>query len=280
MNIPLNLGVRAHDLCPESLSDLLQKINRYGFPNIQFAIKKCFPQSISDFQALSNGTASYYEMQFAQEQIKISVLSCYVNIVSRVRKERIQAIADFKAHIRLAREFGANMVGTETGSVGEGYTKENYTEEAFYSTVLSVREMVSEAEKFGVTVGIEAGINHPLHSVDKVTRLLEEVSSNNLQIIFDCVNLLTIENYKRQDEIIEDALSKIGNRIAVIHLKDFIIAEGKIKIVPVGKGLLNVKKILLYVKYQRPHLQVILEEIDISDIREAKDYVVDLYDKI
>lgn len=278
--VPLNLGIRAHDLAPESLDDLIQKLHHYQFSCIQFAVKKCFPESVPDFQALSPGTASYYGMTFAREQIKIAVLGCYVNIVATDSSVRKKALADFNTHLRLARDFGASVVGTETGSVEKGFTLKNYTEEAFRSAVLSIKEMVAEAEKFGVTVAIEAGINHPLHTVEQIVELLEEVPSNNLQIILDCANLMSPENYQQQAEIVQSAFENIGSRIAAIHLKDFVVEDGKIKIVPVGKGWLDFEPILRYIKYQRPHIHSSLEATTEPHIGECVAFLTELYERL
>lgn len=278
--IPLNLGIRAHDLDPRSLEDLIQKIHHHHFSCIQLAVKKCFPESVPDFQSMSPGLARYYGTAFAKEQINIAVLGCYVNLVATDPAVRKKALADFKTHLRLARDFGTSVVGTETGSVEKGFTLKNYTEEAFRSAVLSIKELVAEAEKFGTTVAIEAGINHPLHTVDQIVTLLEEVPSNNLQIILDCANLMSPENYQQQAEIVQQALTQISNRIAVIHLKDFIVEEGKIKIVPVGKGWLDFEPILRYIKYERPHIQASLEATTEPHIGESVAFLTELYERL
>lgn len=239
MTVPFHLGVRAHDFkrCP--LPQLIDKLKAHGFPAIQLALHKSFPESVAGIGALSPGTAAYYGDAFRQAGIRIAVLGCYVNIIDADPAKRAQALNDFNTHLRLARDFGASLVGTETGSVGQWYTADNFTEEAFEQVVNSVSIMVAEAERFGVTVGIEPGVNHPLHTAQLARRLLEAVPSNNLQIILDAANLMTPENYLAQEQIVADALDLLGDRIAVLHLKDFTVKGGAIHIVPAGQGMLN-----------------------------------------
>lgn len=269
MSIPLHLGVRAHDFTQVPLQELIEKIKSYHFTHIQFALKKSFPDSAPSLTAISPGTASYYGNAFRQAGIQIAVLGCYVNIVDTDPYKRAQALAAFNTHLRLARDFGASLVGTETGSVGLGYTTDNFTEEAFQEVVTSVKAMVAEAERFGVTVGIEAGLHHPLYTAPLTRRLLDEVPSNNLQVILDCANLMSPTNYLHQEAIIMEALKLLGNRIAIIHLKDFIVQDGAIKIVPVGQGWLEFEPILRYMKYERPHIQGILESTPESHLGES-----------
>ena len=259
MSIPLHLGVRAHDFGQIPLQDLIEKLQQYKFSHIQLAVKKSFPESAPSLAAISPGTASYFGNAFRKAGVQIAVLGCYVNIVDTDPLKRAQALAEFGTHLRLARDFGASLVGTETGSVGQGYTIDNFTEEAFQEVITSVSTMVEEAERFGVTVGIEAGLHHPLYTASLTRRLLDAIPSNNLQVILDCANLMSPTNYLQQETIIAEALELLANRIAVIHLKDFIVKDERIQIVPVGQGWLQFEPILRYMKYKRPHIQGILE---------------------
>lgn len=280
MSVPFHLGVRAHDFnyCP--LPELIGKLRAHGFPSIQFALHKSFPESVTELCALSPGTAAYYGDAFRQAGIKIAVLGCYVNIIDADPAKRAQALDDFKTHLRLARDFGASLVGTETGSVGDGYTEDNFTEKAFGQVVESVKDMVAEAERFGATVGIEAGVNHPLYSAKLVRRLLDEVQSNNLQIILDVANLMTPENYQQQEQITAEALELLGHRIAVLHLKDFTVQDGRIEIVPAGQGLMNFAPLLRYMKYDRPHIQGLLESTPEAGLRDSAQFLRSLYNEL
>lgn len=280
MSIPLHLGVRAHDFTQVPLHELIEKIKSYHFAHIQFALKKSFPDSAPNLTAISPGTASYYGNAFRQAGIQIAVLGCYVNIVDSDPQKRAQALAAFSTHLRLARDFGANLVGTETGSVGVGFTTDNFTEEAFQEVITSVKAMVTEAEHFGVTVGIEAGLHHPLYTASLTRRLLDEIPSNNLQIILDCANLMSPTNYLHQEAIITEALKLLGDRIAIIHLKDFIVQDGAIKIVPVGQGWLEFEPILRYMKYERPHIQGILESTPESHLGESIAFLQGIYEEV
>lgn len=280
MAVPLQLGIRAHDFGQIPLPALLERLQQYDFSHIQFAVKKSFPESVPSSSALSPGTAAYFGDAFRKAGIRIAVLGCYVNIVDPDPVRRAQALADFGTHLRLARDFGASLVGTETGSVGQGYTEENFTEASFAKVVDSVRKMAAEAERFGATIGIEAGLNHPLYTAPLTRKLLEFVPANNVQVILDAANLASPWNYTFHDDVVHEALELLGDRIAVIHLKDFTVQDGQIKIVPVGQGLLRFETILQYMKYKRPHIQAILEATPEPFIQDSVDYLRNLYEKV
>ena len=150
------------------------------------------------------------------------------------KEKRKQELNRFKEHIRFARDFGCSIVGTETGNVYEktGYTVDNYEEQPFLDVVESVSELVAEAEKFGVIVAIEGGINHPVHSPQVLKRLLDSVD-------FPIFKSFLIRQISESYELSQTRRSfsssngSFGDRMVIMHAKDFIIEDGWIKMVPV-----------------------------------------------
>ena len=117
----------------------------------------------------------------SKNNIELSILGCYINLSSKNQEVRAQALATFKQQIALCSAYQAKMIATETGSVSVGYTKENFTEEAYQIARNSIIELVAHAENFGVTVAVEAGINHPIYNYQLAKRLIDEVASPNLK---------------------------------------------------------------------------------------------------
>lgn len=262
-----NIGIRAHDLPKQPLEGLVADVSQRGLGSVQLALNKSFDFDTS-LGCLNPGMAHNIGHAFFRHNIQIAVLGCYVNIIHPDPSERCRALARFKEHLRFARDFGCSIVGTETGNVNADivYTEENFRERPFHEVVHSVQELVEEAERFGVIVGIEPGVNHPLHSSDKVARMLDMVNSNNLQIIFDPVNFLTIDNYMQQREIFQEAIDSWGDRVVVIHAKDFLVEEGAICPAPLGKGLLDYSFLFQRLGPRKPYINVIMDEIDADDI--------------
>ncbi|UJF15672.1 sugar phosphate isomerase/epimerase [Jeotgalibaca sp. MA1X17-3] len=280
MTVPLQLGIRAHDLGQVPIEELIERMKKYDFNHAHFAMKKSFPDSVHTIQKMTPGTANYFSSQLNKEGIKISILGSYVNIVASDLEVRKAAIEDFKKHIHLAKDFGASMVATETGSVGKGYTEENFTEEAFQRAVVSVKEMVAEAERFGVIVAIESGINHPVYTAPLAKRLIDEVSSPNLKIILDCANLMSVSNYENQKEVIEEAFHLLDKDIIALHIKDFIVEDGKVKIVPVGHGWMDYEPIMKYAKYEKPHIYTSLEATTEPYLEKSVALIKEIYTRV
>lgn len=277
----MNLGIRAHDIPNLPLEELVQEVSNKGFTSVQLALAKSLPEVNTSLGALSPGFAHHVGKTFKKHDIQIAVLGCYINMIHPDINERKQALERFKEHIRYARDFGCSIVGTETGNIHAEmrYTEDNFHEKPFLDVVESVRELVKEAEKFGVIVGIEAGVNHPLYNSKLVRRLLDMVDSNNLQIIFDPVNLLTAETYENQDEIIREAIELFGDRIAIVHAKDFIVEDGKLKFTAVGRGQLNYDLVMQLIKPIKPHINFLMESTTEPYIDESVKFIKEKYNQ-
>lgn len=280
MEFSLNLGIRAHDMDKNRFDEVAKNVHRYGLNHVQLAPMKQFSEYLSDFKQLSPGFANQQRQALSKNNVDISVLGCYINMVSPDERLRNSELQKYFDHLRLAKNFGATLVGTETGTVGNGFTLDNYSEEVYQEMLSSIRKMVLEAEKWGVTVGIEPGINHPLNTVEKTMRLLAEIPSNHLQIILDPVNLLYPDTINNQTEITEHAIHSLGDRVAVFHLKDYQVVKGKIIFVPVGKGNMNIEPIIKYAKYHRPSIQISLEDTKESDLITSLKYIQEVYERV
>jgi L-ribulose-5-phosphate 3-epimerase len=271
----LNIGIRAHDIENLPLEELVQEVAGKGLTSVQLALSKSLEGVNTELGSLSPGFARYVASAFAKHNVQIAVLGCYFNMIHPDLAERSKGMERFKEHIRFARDFGCSIVATETGNVNPeiSYTEENFKEEPFLEVVESVSELVKEAEKFGVIVGIEAGVNHPIYSPKVMKRLLDSINSNNLQVILDPVNLLTIDTYQNQEEIFQEAMDLFGDRVVILHAKDFTIENNQLVPTAVGKGLLNYEYIIKEIKKKKPFINILLEETKEPFIEESIAYL-------
>jgi L-ribulose-5-phosphate 3-epimerase len=271
----LNIGIRAHDIENLPLEELVQEVAGKGLTSVQLALSKSIEGVNTELGSLSPGFAHYVASAFAKHNVQIAVLGCYFNMIHPDLAERSKGMERFKEHIRFARDFGCSIVATETGNVNPEifYTEENFKEEPFLEVVESVSELVKEAEKFGVIVGIEAGVNHPIYSPKVMKRLLDSINSNNLQVILDPVNLLTIDTYQNQEEIFQEAMDLFGDRVVILHAKDFTIENNQLVPTAVGKGLLNYEYIIKEIKKKKPFINILLEETKEPFIEESIAYL-------
>ncbi|MFP7295627.1 sugar phosphate isomerase/epimerase family protein [Neobacillus niacini] len=274
-----NIGIRAHDIKDPSIENVVNIIAKKGLSSVQLALGKSLKDINSGLGSLSPGFAQKIKRIFDKQDIQIAVLGCYFNMIHPNHDDRRKGMERFKEHLRFARDFGCSIVGTETGNVQADivYTEENFGEQPFLEVVESVRELVEEAERFGVIVGIEGGINHPIHTPKRMKRLLDLVPSNNLQVIYDPANFISKDNYLNQERVIQEAFDLFFDRMVIVHAKDFVIEDEQVKMVPVGQGLLNYHFLFNLLKQKKPYINILIESTQEPYIDGSIEYLQDKF---
>jgi len=182
----------------------------------------------------------------------------------------------FKEHLRCARDFGNGLVALESGSLNADYMphRDNHTEAAFQQSLSSLAELVAEAEKCGVVVGIEGVATHAVSTPRKMKRLLDAIASNNLQVVFDPVNLLTLENHADQEHIFNESFELYGDRIAIIHAKDFVVEKGEFVCKRTGLGMLRHDVVMKFAVQQKPGISILLEDANEATAEGCREYLL------
>jgi L-ribulose-5-phosphate 3-epimerase len=274
-SLPIRIGVRAHDFGCLSAGELAAKIAAKKLVCTQLALGKAIAGLNLRPGALNPGLAFEIGEAFQKHGVQIAVLGCYVNPIHPDPTTRRSLLGLFKEHLRYARDFGNGLVALETGSVSADYSPhpDNHGEPAFQQSLASIAELVAEAEKFGVIVGIEAVTSHVVSTPQKMRRMLDTVASNNLQVVFDPVNLLSLENHHEQERVIGESLELFGDRIAIIHAKDFVVENGQIKFARAGLGKLRHDLVMKFAVKQKPGISVVLEDTNEQTAQDSREFL-------
>ncbi|MCR5477275.1 MAG: sugar phosphate isomerase/epimerase [Lachnospiraceae bacterium] len=287
----MQLGIRLHDTEEGTFEDRIARVHELGFRCGHLALSKMKGLPASP-EALTPGYAMYLRRIFEKNEVDIAVLGCYLNL-AHPDPEKLREITDrYLAHIRFAGLCGAGVVGTETGAPNAGYKPcpECRTEEALRTFITNLRPVVSCAEKAGVIFAIEPVAKHIVYDAKRARRVLDEIGSPNLQIIFDPVNLLDEENYERRDEIFAETMDLLGPDIAMVHLKDFrpekkkdpVTGEERLQLTSVGCGLgeMDYGRILRFVKEHKPFVHATLENTTPADCEACRDKILREYEAV
>jgi len=281
-NEVMRIGIRGHDIGHYKLNEIGAILAEKHLQTIQFVTEKIITEFKITKGSMTPGMAEYIKNTLNKYDINISLLGCYINLANPDDKELNELLTTFKEHIRFAKYLGCNVVGTETGALNREYvyTEKNNTEEAFQRSLKSIKILVKEAEKFAVIVGIEGVAKHVMNTPEKLKRALDSVKSNNLQVIFDPINFIDENNYDKQDEIIKKSFDLFGDRIVIIHAKDFVYENGKIKQVSIGEGQFNYPLLLSLIKEKKPYIDIILEDTVPKDLDLSIKYIEESYKKL
>ena len=246
----MNIGIRLHDTAPGTLKERLAFAKNQGFSCAHVALSKV----LDDFEMkdapekLTDEYAVRVRKDFDETGLECAVLGCYLNLADPNPERRARTQEIYKAHLRFAAKIGARVVGTETYANPESaFQDPAQSEEAFRLFMDSLRPVVRYAEETGAFLAVEPVWYHIVSTPERAARMLEELPSDHLRIILDAVNLISPENAGRTEDIVRNAVSLLGNRVEILHMKDFVITpEGKMDACACGLGSMRYEQLLAF----------------------------------
>lgn len=270
------IGVRAHDLGEFTiarLEEFIQEIKKYGFTHIQLVLWKSFSDIDPYLTNVSKDQLEMIAKRLKEESIKVTVLGAYYNMISPDLKDRILGEERYEKMLEILKIFNGEVVGTEPGSynIDFSFNERNHSKESYNIVLDSFKKFSKVAEKTGTNMGLEPVYTLTIWNIEVVKKLFNDLNSKNFKIIFDPVNLIGIENYQQQDELIENMFEIFKDNIVTVHFKDFLAEDGKLVRVSPGKGILNYK--LLLSKMKKYNINGILDEVPKEDLEFSKKYV-------
>ena len=284
----MQIGIRLHDvntaLAPEfqTMERRAEKAGEEGFQCVHLAFGKVIKGVTFDEAALSEGLAMYAKRVFARNGLDVAVLGCYLNLAHPDPGKLREIQGRYYGHIRVAALMGAGVVGTETGAPNPEYKldADTHTDAALDTFIRGLAPVVECAERYGVTVAIEPVWKHIVYDADRAARVLKSIGSHNLRIILDPVNLLYPGNIDRRERVIGDAIEKLGEHVAVVHLKDFVPAGDDLKSVAAGTGEMVYTEILRFMKQRKPYIQATLENTNNDNAVTSRELLERMYEEI
>lgn len=280
----LQLGLRLHDAEKLPMEELLPVIRKKGYTCAHLALSKAMKDYPCGPEALTPGYAHYLRRLFEKNEMDIAVLGNYLNLAHPDEAVIRASLEKYYSHIRFASLLGCGMVGTETGAPNAEYRycPECRSEEALALFIRNLKPVVRCAEQFGVILAIEPVARHIVYNAKRARIVLDEVGSHNLQILFDPVNLLDLENVDHRDEVFAEAIELLGPDIAMVHFKDFVRAqEGYgLKAVGAGTGEMDFTPIMRYIKREKPFIYGTLENTTPENAKLCGEKMRELYESV
>ena len=245
----MNIGIRLHDTAPGTLKERLSFAKAQGFSCAHTALSKVLDDfAMADApEKLTAEYAAFFRSAFEETGMECAVLGCYLNLADPNPERRAATQEIYKAHLRFAAMAGARVVGTETYANPEsGFRDPARSEEAFQLFLDSLRPVVRSAEETGALLAVEPVWYHIVSGPERAARMLEEISSDNLRIILDAVNLLSPGTAGQAEDIIRRAISLLGDRIEILHMKDYVLNGGEMDACACGLGLMRYEQLLAF----------------------------------
>lgn len=280
----MQLGIRLHDVTTETntLESRAKLAREEGFKCVHLALAKVIKGVTFDDCALTEGLACHVRRVFEAEKLDIAVLGCYLNLAHPDKSKLRDIQSRYFGNLRVASLMGACMVGTETGAPNEQYKLDanTHSDAALKTFMYNLEPVLDCAERYGVTLSIEPVWNHIVYSPQRAKEVLDAMQSRNLRIILDPVNLLSWDNADNRDAVIAEAIDLLGERVAMVHLKDFVREDGKLVSVAAGDGEMDYGRVLAFMKERKPFIHATLENTVNANAVRSRELIEKIYAEI
>lgn len=281
----MQLGIRLHDINTslgeeyKTMEKRAEKAREEGFTCVHLAYSKVIKGWTFDDCALTEGLAQYTKRVFHKNDLDVAVLGCYLNLAHPDPEKLREIQSRYFGTIRVASLLGASVVGTETGAPNAEYKMDSNTHsrEALETFIKGLAPVVECAEQYGVSMAIEPVWKHIVCTPERARTVLDAIGSRNLRIIFDPVNILYPGNLKEREELFDRAINLLGDDIAVVHLKDYVVQGDDLKSIAAGTGEMDYKQILSFMKARKPYIQTTLENTTNENAVQSREMLEELY---
>ena len=210
----------------QALETLFQKCEKYGYEAMQFNFLSAVGVEMpADYPpVILEAVACLAEKSDVQ---LISVNGTF-NMVHPVEEERLEGIRRFGLLAKAADTLRIPILTLCTGSRSLAgmwsVSPENATEESYRLLLKTTEAILPDAEKYGLTLGVEIEASNVIFTAERAQRYLRDIASDRMGIILDCANLFPagtgkIENVR---PFIQDAFDRLGDRICLAHGKDIL----------------------------------------------------------
>ena len=261
----MKIGIRAHDFGKQSVETLPKNIKQAGFDCVQLAPVKAI-EGVNSFADINKALLEKIRINYEKNKVDITVLGCYIEPSIFDKEQRLANVAIFQDNLSHAKELGVKIVGTETTRMHPD-TPEQEREKAYELLKDSVLRMAQTAEKHEVNIGIEPVADHTLNTPQLTKRLIEDINSKWLKIIFDPFNMLLPRTAHKQEEIYKEMFDLFGDKIVVLHVKDTIIQQNEKTWANIGRGIINYQ----YIMQHLPSVNMLREDIKLESYEQDRE---------
>lgn len=236
----MQLGIFAKTFARGSVEEVFDAVAAHGLHCVQFNFASAGLPSLPD--ELEFGVLERIRGAAAARRISMAAISGTCNLIHPDPQQRSEGLQRLRVIISACTYLGVQIVTLCTGTRDADDMwhahPENASPESWRDLTSSIEEALEVADLNMITLGIEPEINNIIDSARSARRLLDEIKSPNLKVILDAANLIHPDEFPRRNEIIEDAVSLLGEDIILAHAKE-LGRDGHTGGLPLGAGALD-----------------------------------------
>lgn len=263
----MQLGIFAYTFVRPTVEEVFDAIKAHGLKNTEWNYTAIGMQEVPD--AVDYELAERIRTAAADRGITVDSVSGYSNLVDPDPARREAALGRLYGLIRAARAHGADKVALCSGSRDPHsmwtWHDANDDADAWADLLRSMAACVEVAEESDITLVFEPEVNNVVHTARKARRLLDELQTPRLKVVFDGANIYHRGELARQHEMLTEAIALLGNDIALAHAKD-IEQDGDAGHAAAGTGRLDFGHYLGELKRSGYRGSILLHGLDESQV--------------
>jgi sugar phosphate isomerase/epimerase len=234
----MQLGIFAKTFPGENPTTVLAAVAGAGFGATQYNMACSGLASLPD--AIDDAACEAVRGAASAAGVKLVAVSGTFNMIHPDRAVRADGFRRLAVMLQAAPKLGAPLVTLCTGTRDpEDQWRahpDNGTPEAWRDLLSGMEIAVRFAEETGVDLGVEPELANVVSSAAAARRLIDEIASPRVKIVFDAANLFEVATSLERREIVSRSLDLLADRIAMAHAKDRN-ADGSFA--TAGKGVLD-----------------------------------------
>ncbi|MCL2558879.1 MAG: sugar phosphate isomerase/epimerase [Turicibacter sp.] len=278
----MRIGIRGHDLGKNTPEKFAQSVVDAKLESLQLVLPKAIEFSGEGPPILNDDLTREVKEQLDRHGVKVAMMGAYFNPIHSNKELALQTVENFKNHLKKAKFFGTELVGTETGSYNDDewtWHEDNDSEEAFQEVLRVFKEILPVAEEAGVCLTIEPAYHHVISTPARLKRLVDELNSPHVRVIFDLFNLLHKGNTHEQHTLTDEMVALFSDQMMIVHAKDFVLEDGELVQVAPGRGDMDYPYLIEKLRTLNTTPDIILEGVVGEDIPFSRDFLAELLKK-
>ena len=156
--------------------------------------------------------------------VEIAALSGTFNMIHPDQAVRSAGLRRLAVLAHAASTLGVDLITLCTGTrdpVDQWRAhRDNRTAEAWRDLLASIDAAVRIADEADVYLGIEPELANVVSSAEAARRLIDEIGSTRLKIVFDAANLFEVASPAARREVVARGLDLLADHIVMAHAKD------------------------------------------------------------
>ena len=215
------LGIFARTYARPSLEAALDAVRADGLDWVQLNLASAGLPTVPE--TIPPELGEHMRRALAERGLRAAGLSGTINLIHPDAGQLADAVRRLRGLISAGPSLGATLVTLCTGSRDPANMwrrhPDNDTPEAWADLLAVLEALLPAAEAAGVTLGVEPEPANVIRDAPLARRLLDEVRSPGLKIVFDGANLVAGRPREAATETLAEAAELLGADVVSAHAK-------------------------------------------------------------